>query len=94
MKFLPCRPIRQILNPIEQLFAKLKALLRKTAARTVEVLSAPMNAQNEILRQCGLWTLIVKAFGGFGLPASHGSRPNGRDVLDSRRRSAHRLQHR
>ena len=37
-----CRPTRPDLNPIEQAFAKLKALLRKAAARTVD----------------GLWTAI------------------------------------
>ena len=36
LRFLP--PYSPDLNPIEQLFAKLKALLRKTAARTVEAL--------------------------------------------------------
>ena len=36
VRFLP--PYSPDLNPIEQLFAKLKALLRKTAARTVEAL--------------------------------------------------------
>ncbi len=34
LRFLP--PYSPDLNPIEQLFAKLKSLLRKTAARTVE----------------------------------------------------------
>jgi transposase len=35
-----CRPTSPDLNPIEQLFAKLKALLRKAAARTLEALIA------------------------------------------------------
>jgi transposase len=34
-----CPPYSPDLNPIEQLFAKFKALLRKTAARSVEALS-------------------------------------------------------
>ena len=38
LRFLP--PYSPDLNPIEQLFAKFKALLRKTAARTVEALWA------------------------------------------------------
>ena len=38
LRFLP--PYSPDLNPIEQVFAKLKALLRKTAARTVETLWA------------------------------------------------------
>ena len=36
LRYLP--PYSPDLNPIEQLFAKLKALLRKTAARTVDTL--------------------------------------------------------
>ena len=33
-----CRPTARTMNPIEQLFAKLKALLRKAAARTKDEL--------------------------------------------------------
>ena len=36
--FLP--PYSPDLNPIEQVFAKLKALLRKTAARNIDTLEA------------------------------------------------------
>ena len=36
--FCICRPTRPTLNPIEQLFAKLKALLRKATARTRDAL--------------------------------------------------------
>jgi transposase len=42
--YLP--PYSPDLNPIEQLFAKLKALLRKTAARTVE---GPLTAVGALL---------------------------------------------
>lgn len=42
VKFLP--PYSPDFNPIEQAFAKLKALLRKAAARTVEALEAAIAA--------------------------------------------------
>jgi transposase len=58
--YLP--PYSPDLNPIEQLFAKLKALLRKAAARTKEALwsaigelldAFPQNACRNYLENCG-----------------------------------------
>jgi transposase len=42
LRYLP--PYSPDLNPIEQLFAKLKALLRKAAARTLDALTAAIKA--------------------------------------------------
>jgi transposase len=39
-----CRPTAPDLNPIEQLFAKLKTLLRKAARRTVEATGKQIGA--------------------------------------------------
>jgi transposase len=63
--YLP--PYSPDLNPIEQLFAKLKALLRKAAARTVEALWTAVATlltafgMRKLLRQRKLSTLIGKA---------------------------------
>lgn len=67
--FLP--PYSPDLNPIEQLFAKLKALLRKAARRTVEATGAPDRHPPRRLLRAGMRQLPQKLRLCFKLNGSH-----------------------